>query len=90
MFPQPPAAASQDKSSSAFPKIRKTVAVRVHEAVKAIALCHNVTPVYESRGPDSTDQAEAEQNYEDACRTYQAASPDEVSHLCNRVTSFSL
>ncbi|XP_048405803.1 probable phospholipid-transporting ATPase IIA isoform X2 [Stegostoma tigrinum] len=72
-------AVSQDKPPSTAPKIRKTVSVRVHEAVKAIALCHNVTPVYESHGPDSTDRAEAEQNYEDACRIYQAASPDEVS-----------
>lgn len=50
---------------------------RVHEAVKAIALCHNVTPVYESNGV--TDQAEAERHYEDSCRVYQASSPDEVS-----------
>lgn len=50
---------------------------RVHEAVKAIALCHNVTPVYESNG--ATDQAEAEKRYEDSCRVYQASSPDEVS-----------
>lgn len=50
---------------------------RVHEAVKAIALCHNVTPVYESSGV--TDQAEAEKQYEDSCRVYQASSPDEVS-----------
>lgn len=49
---------------------------RVHEAVKAIALCHNVTPVYESNGV--TDQAEAERHYEDSCRVYQASSPDEV------------
>uniref|UniRef100_A0A4W3IXU1 Phospholipid-transporting ATPase n=1 Tax=Callorhinchus milii TaxID=7868 RepID=A0A4W3IXU1_CALMI len=70
---------TQDKAPSAAPKIRKTVSVRVHEAVKAIALCHNVTPVYESHGPECTDQAEAEQNYEDACRIYQAASPDEVA-----------
>uniref|UniRef100_A0A8C3VH25 Phospholipid-transporting ATPase n=1 Tax=Catharus ustulatus TaxID=91951 RepID=A0A8C3VH25_CATUS len=50
---------------------------RVHEAVKAIALCHNVTPVYESNGV--TDQAEAERHYEDSCRVYQASSPDEVA-----------
>lgn len=50
---------------------------RVHEAVKAIALCHNVTPVYESNGV--TDQAEAEKQYEDSCRVYQASSPDEVN-----------
>lgn len=51
---------------------------RVHEAVKAIALCHNVTPVYESNGV--TDQAEAEKQFEDSCRVYQASSPDEVTH----------
>uniref|UniRef100_A0A8D2LP87 Phospholipid-transporting ATPase n=1 Tax=Varanus komodoensis TaxID=61221 RepID=A0A8D2LP87_VARKO len=58
-------------------KVRKTLSSRVHEAVKAIALCHNVTPVYESNGV--TDQAEAERHYEDSCRVYQAASPDEVA-----------
>uniref|UniRef100_A0A8C5HSR8 Phospholipid-transporting ATPase n=1 Tax=Gouania willdenowi TaxID=441366 RepID=A0A8C5HSR8_GOUWI len=58
-------------------KVRKTISSRVHEAVKAIALVHNVTPVYEANGV--TDQAEAEQHYEDTCRVYQAASPDEVS-----------
>ncbi|MEQ2161191.1 ATP synthase subunit 9 [Goodea atripinnis] len=57
-------------------KVRKTISSRVHEAVKAIALVHNVTPVYESNGV--TDQAEAEQHYEDTCRVYQASSPDEV------------
>lgn len=49
----------------------------MHEAVKAIALCHNVTPVYESNGV--TDQAEAEKQFEDSCRVYQASSPDEVT-----------
>uniref|UniRef100_A0A8C1FG14 Phospholipid-transporting ATPase n=1 Tax=Cyprinus carpio carpio TaxID=630221 RepID=A0A8C1FG14_CYPCA len=58
-------------------KVRKTISSRVHEAVKAIALVHNVTPAYESNGV--TDQAEAEQHYEDTCRVYQASSPDEVS-----------
>ncbi|KAI2649470.1 putative phospholipid-transporting ATPase IIA [Labeo rohita] len=47
-------------------KVRKTISSRVHEAVKAIALVHNVTPVYESNGV--TDQAEAEMHYEDTCR----------------------
>ncbi len=28
-------------------KVRRTVVTRVYEAVKAVALCHNVTPVYE-------------------------------------------
>uniref|UniRef100_A0ABI8AA83 Phospholipid-transporting ATPase n=1 Tax=Felis catus TaxID=9685 RepID=A0ABI8AA83_FELCA len=70
---------SQDPPAQKGPtlttKVRRTMSSRVHEAVKAIALCHNVTPVYESNG--ATDQAEAEKRYEDSCRVYQASSPDE-------------
>lgn len=47
--------------------------------MKAIALVHNVTPVYEGNGV--TEQAEAEQHYEDTCRVYQASSPDEVTAI---------
>uniref|UniRef100_A0A8C0UWD8 P-type phospholipid transporter n=1 Tax=Cyanistes caeruleus TaxID=156563 RepID=A0A8C0UWD8_CYACU len=65
------------KGLSLATKVRRTMSSRVHEAVKAIALCHNVTPVYESNGV--TDQAEAERHYEDSCRVYQASSPDEVA-----------
>ncbi|XP_073092534.1 probable phospholipid-transporting ATPase IIA isoform X5 [Manis javanica] len=72
---------SQDPPAQKGPtlttKVRRTMSSRVHEAVKAIALCHNVTPVYESNGV--TDQAEAEKHYEDSCRVYQASSPDEVA-----------
>lgn len=72
---------SQDPPAQKGPtiatKVRRTMSSRVHEAVKAIALCHNVTPVYESNGV--TDQAEAEKQFEDSCRVYQASSPDEVS-----------
>uniref|UniRef100_A0A8B9KXN2 Phospholipid-transporting ATPase n=1 Tax=Astyanax mexicanus TaxID=7994 RepID=A0A8B9KXN2_ASTMX len=68
---------SISQKAPAATKVRKTISSRVHEAVKAIALVHNVTPVYEANGV--TDQAEAEQHYEDTCRVYQASSPDEVS-----------
>uniref|UniRef100_A0A8C8GIJ0 Phospholipid-transporting ATPase n=1 Tax=Oncorhynchus tshawytscha TaxID=74940 RepID=A0A8C8GIJ0_ONCTS len=71
---------SHDLPASRVPaatKVRKTISSRVHEAVKAIALVHCVTPAYEANGV--ADQAEAEQHYEDTCRVYQAASPDEVS-----------
>ncbi|KAL2080130.1 hypothetical protein ACEWY4_023923 [Coilia grayii] len=63
------------------PKVRKSVSSRIHEAVKAIALCHNVTPVYESRAGANgeTEAAEADQDYSDDNRTYQASSPDEVA-----------
>ena len=40
---------SEGAASRPTSKVRRTVVTRVHEAVKAIALCHNVTPVYEVR-----------------------------------------
>ncbi|XP_053570821.1 probable phospholipid-transporting ATPase IIB isoform X2 [Bombina bombina] len=69
------------KGQSSAPKVRKPVSSRVHEAVKAIALCHNVTPVYESRSGvnGETEYAEADQDFTDENRTYQASSPDEVA-----------
>uniref|UniRef100_A0A8C5PC15 Phospholipid-transporting ATPase n=1 Tax=Leptobrachium leishanense TaxID=445787 RepID=A0A8C5PC15_9ANUR len=69
------------KAQSSAPKVRKTVSSRVHEAVKAIALCHNVTPVYESRAGvnGETENAEVDQDFSDENRTYQASSPDEVA-----------
>lgn len=69
------------KAQSSAPKVRKSVSSRVHEAVKAIALCHNVTPVYEPRAGGTVDaeHAEVDQDFSDENRTYQAASPDEVA-----------
>ncbi|XP_057169305.1 probable phospholipid-transporting ATPase IIB isoform X7 [Ursus arctos] len=69
------------KAQSSAPKVRKSVSIRVHEAVKAIALCHNVTPVYEPRAgvTGEAEYAEADQDFSDGNRTYQAASPDEVA-----------
>ncbi|XP_063307716.1 probable phospholipid-transporting ATPase IIB isoform X2 [Pelobates fuscus] len=69
------------KAQPSAPKVRKTVSSRVHEAVKAIALCHNVTPVYESRAGvnGETEYAEVDQDFSDENRTYQASSPDEVA-----------
>uniref|UniRef100_A0A8C2IL92 Phospholipid-transporting ATPase n=1 Tax=Cyprinus carpio TaxID=7962 RepID=A0A8C2IL92_CYPCA len=64
------------------PKVRKSVSSRIHEAVKAIALCHNVTPVYESRVNGASAEpegTEADQDFSDDNRTYQASSPDEVA-----------
>lgn len=69
------------KSQASAPKVRKSVSSRIHEAVKAIALCHNVTPVYESHANvnGETESAEADQDFSDDNRTYQASSPDEVN-----------
>lgn len=63
--------------------MRKSVSSRIHEAVKAIALCHNVTPVYESHAGvnGETESAEADQDFSDDNRTYQASSPDEVKRI---------
>ncbi|XP_056280883.1 probable phospholipid-transporting ATPase IIB isoform X2 [Pseudoliparis swirei] len=71
---------SRKTQTPACPKVRKSVSSRIHEAVKAIALCHNVTPVYESHAivNGETESAEADQDFSDENRTYQAASPDEV------------
>ncbi|XP_066572153.1 putative phospholipid-transporting ATPase IIB isoform X2 [Amia ocellicauda] len=69
------------KPQQSAPKVRKSVSSRIHEAVKAIALCHNVTPVYESHAGvnGETEYAEADQDFSDENRTYQASSPDEVA-----------
>ncbi|XP_029778615.1 probable phospholipid-transporting ATPase IIB [Suricata suricatta] len=69
------------KAQSSAPKVRKSVSSRVQEAVKAIALCHNVSPVYEPRAGagGEAECAEADQDFSDRNRTYQAASPDEVA-----------
>ncbi|XP_037661591.1 probable phospholipid-transporting ATPase IIB isoform X6 [Choloepus didactylus] len=69
------------KTQTSAPKVRKSVSSRIHEAVKAVALCHNVTPVYEGRAgvTGDSDRAEADQDFGDESRTYQASSPDEVA-----------
>ncbi|XP_048662632.1 probable phospholipid-transporting ATPase IIB isoform X3 [Marmota marmota marmota] len=76
-----PSSTPPRRAQSSTPKVRKSVSSRVHEAVKAIALCHNVTPVYESRAgvTGETESAEADQDFSDENRTYQASSPDEVA-----------
>uniref|UniRef100_A0A669CXZ7 Phospholipid-transporting ATPase n=1 Tax=Oreochromis niloticus TaxID=8128 RepID=A0A669CXZ7_ORENI len=72
---------SYAQTQASGPKVRKSVSSRIHEAVKAIALCHNVTPVYESHAGvnGETESAEADQDFSDDNRTYQASSPDEVA-----------
>ena len=75
-----------------FPfKVRRTVVTRTHEAVKALALCHNVTPVTDETENNRQsarvrlDSVTSEDNDVDggAARDetdvkYQASSPDEV------------
>ena len=73
-------------------QVRRTVVTRVHEAVKALALCHNVTPVRKGEGNGESEEPVslpkldgiAEDNEGDVGAvsddfTYQASSPDEVA-----------
>lgn len=48
--------------------------VRITEAIKALCVCHNVTPVY-----DNSEEGDEEMDFGiDREATYQASSPDEV------------
>lgn len=67
-------------------KFRLSENTRIKDAVQALALCHNVTPVYDNlEGSDNgsiTSEAEADQHLRrtnDGAVTYQASSPDEVA-----------
>merc|ERR1719187_2913818 len=66
-------------------KVRQRQGEKACEAVQALALCHNVTPVYEGSGDGAgggegreEDQPEADQEMGGEV-TYQASSPDEVA-----------
>lgn len=73
-------------SSTSSLKFRRSENSRIRDAVQALALCHNVTPVYEnSESSDSssiTSETEADQHLQVSDHsnvTYQASSPDEVA-----------
>ena len=69
------------------PKVRRTVVTRIHEAIKAIALCHNVTPVYEE-ADELEESLETEADQQDLQEvSYQASSPDEVSRTWGYITT---
>lgn len=72
------------KAAPSAPKVRRSVSSRVHEAGwKLLSPCvgANVTPVYEARGAaGETRPARRTRLLGDDNRTYQASSPDEVSH----------
>lgn len=64
--------------------MRRPEGWRVWEAVKALALCHNVTPVYDNKSNEvenkrgsPTKRIEIEAEKEEV--TYQASSPDEIA-----------
>jgi len=63
--------------------IRKTESAKVTDAVKAIALCHNVTPVIEERTSQGEDNSTYASDLVELLPknqiTYQASSPDEIA-----------
>jgi len=74
----PPSASAAQPTS----KVKRTVVTRVCDAVKAIAVCHNVTPVFEagSDTSESSEQSDTEVDQQSQQRvSYQASSPDEVN-----------
>ncbi|KAH0552697.1 probable phospholipid-transporting ATPase IIB isoform X1 [Cotesia glomerata] len=76
-------------------KVRRSESTRIYEAVHALALCHNVTPVYddvnkqldtvsvettETETGSIQSQTESDRHYyPEQQRNYQASSPDEVA-----------
>ena len=61
--------------------MRRTVVTRVLDAVQALALCHNVTPVYDDdKSEEASLQVEADQQSQQTV-VYQASSPDEVFNI---------
>lgn len=67
--------------------MRRTVVTRIQEAVRALALCHNVTPVYEEENvctetSESGGDCDTEVDQQSKQPfVYQASSPDEVCYL---------
>jgi phospholipid-translocating ATPase len=68
----------QNSSQKTRNIMRRTIVTRVRDAVEALALCHNVTPV------NTNEQQAIDSNFElfDNIKiSYQASSPDEVIHF---------
>lgn len=66
------------------PRARRSDGWRIWEAVKAIAICHNVTPIHESNKTGNDDRNSPTRSIsiessQDDDVNYQAASPDEIA-----------
>jgi len=75
---------TKTESSTSKKTIKRTVVTRVYEAVKALALCHNVTPVVDentprSATPEINGHIELKETGGTSDIVYQASSPDEVA-----------
>ena len=72
---------TMEGAKKSMKNVRKSAMTRVAEAVKALSLCHNVTPVYDSKD-NSMEATEADQDFaieQGGPVSYQASSPDEVA-----------
>ena len=73
---------TMESAKKTMKNVRKSAMTRVAEAVKALSLCHNVTPVYDSKDNSMEEATEADQDFaieEGEPISYQASSPDEVA-----------
>ncbi|XP_058818955.1 probable phospholipid-transporting ATPase IIA isoform X1 [Topomyia yanbarensis] len=84
---------SPAKPTEYQPRLRKPDGWRIWESVKALALCHNVTPVYDNgnagnginggperrNSPSRSISIEAQESVKLLEKTYQASSPDEIA-----------
>jgi phospholipid-translocating ATPase len=68
----------QDSLASRQTIMRRTILTRVRDAVEALALCHNVTPMNEYQSEQEENDNEI-LNLEGLKVSYQASSPDEIA-----------
>lgn len=61
--------------------MRRTIVTRIRDAIEALALCHNVTPVYEANMADVLSKSidELADELRNVKVSYQASSPDEIA-----------
>jgi phospholipid-translocating ATPase len=70
-----------DNNASSSSTTKHSLARRVQQAVEAIAICHNVTPLYDDDGTimDDAPSSSSSSTKSQTAMSYQAASPDEVA-----------
>lgn len=83
---QTPSKLQQQQSSI----MRRTIVTRIRDAIEALALCHNVTPVYEANMAEVLNKPLEELTDEVSGLkvTYQASSPDEVGFFLTIMIRF--
>jgi phospholipid-translocating ATPase len=61
--------------------MRRTIVTRIRDAIEALALCHNVTPVYDANVTDALNKPDDQmiEELKNIKVSYQASSPDEVN-----------